>query len=77
MSKINLDNIDIDDIKAFSDILYINLIKNNRLSKNLINPELEKSQKSKKKENAKRKKKEVIFIYFINFRIEKNYILNY
>lgn len=77
MSKINLDNIDIDDIQAFSDILYINLIKNNRLSKNLINPELEKSQKSKKKENAKRKKKEVIFIYFINFRIEKNYILNY
>lgn len=64
MSKINLDNIDIDDIKAFSDILYINLIKNNSFSKNLINPELEKSQKSKKKENAKRKKKEVIFIFY-------------
>lgn len=65
MSKINLDNIDIDDIKAFSDNLYIKLIKNSRLSKIVINPELEKSQKSKKKENAKRKKKEVIFILLI------------
>lgn len=77
MSKSNFDNIDIDDIKALNDILYIKLIKNNRFSKNLINPESEKSQKLKKKENAKRKKKEVIFIYFIKFRIEKNYILNY